>query len=207
MARRQAATKARTMTSHTRVRRPRVALANEATDPKAPAAASGAIERENDITEESPAPAADHRRGGSFSHGGRRRAVLLAFACVGALLVGFGSVTAVLSLRDQPPASETKPRPTTAVSVRPPPPSASLPAVTTGAASTATGLDVGTELPSPAQDPLPAPAPAQDPLPAPAPVPSGATSQVPEPPTSSAPANDEKPKPETPAPDHGSGQG
>ena len=153
----------------------RVPLVNEPTDPVGPPDAGGAPQRHDDITAGSTEPAVDEESRRSFSHRGRR-AVLFSLACVAALLVGFGSVTVLLKLRDRPARSDTEPVPTTAAPVAPP--SAAAPAVTTPPAPAPSGPAVENEsTPAP-----PAPAP-----PAPAPPPRAEAAESPAPPSSSSP--------------------
>jgi hypothetical protein len=127
--------------------------------------ANGAPQRQDDITAEWARPAADEETRRSFSQRIARRGVVLPLACVAALLIGFGSATALLRLDDRPAQSDTKPVPTTAVRVVPP--SAAAPAVTTPPASAAGGPAVENEPTPPA--PLPAPAAEASEPPAPPP--------------------------------------
>jgi hypothetical protein len=119
-----------------------VPLVDEATNPIAVPDADGAPQRQDDITAESARPAADEESR-SFSQRIGSRGVLLTLACVAALLVGFGSVTALVRLGDRPAQSDTKPVPTTAGPVVPP--SAAAPAVTTAPASAASGPAIENE--------------------------------------------------------------
>ena len=146
-----------------------VALVDDATDPFAPLGNDTAPQRQDDITSQSTKPAADQGTRRSFAHRIRSRKVLLALACVAALLVGFGSMTVLLRLIDWPKAqSDTKPVPTTAAPVVPP--SVAAPAVTTPRTSAASGPTVENEPP-----------------PAPAPAPTANTSESSVPPASEAP--------------------
>jgi hypothetical protein len=127
--------------------------------------ANGAPQRQDDITAEWARPAADEETRRSFSQRIARRGVLLPLACVAALLIGFGSATALLRLGDRPAQSDTKPVPTTAGPVVPP--SAAAPAVTTAPASAASGPTVENE-PAPSAQPAeasepPAPPPNTNP--------------------------------------------
>jgi hypothetical protein len=126
-----------------------VPLVDEATDPIALPEAAGTPQRKEDITAESARPAADDESRRSFSRRIGSRGVLIPLACVAALLVGFGSVAALLRLGDQPAQSDTKPVPTTASPVVPP--SAASPAVTTPPASAASGPAVENEPAPPAE--------------------------------------------------------
>ena len=137
----------------------RVATVDEATVPIALPVGSGAPQRQDDITAESVRPAADEGSRRSFSQRIVRRGVVLPLACVAALLIGFGSVAALLRLGDRPAQSDTKPVPTTAVPVVPP--SAAAPAVTTAPASAASGPAVENEPtpPAPTADASEPPAP------------------------------------------------
>jgi hypothetical protein len=118
--------------------------------------ANGAPQRQDDITAEWARPAADEETRRSFSQRIARRGVVLPLACVAALLIGFGSATALLRLDDRPAQSDTKPVPTTAVPVVPP--SAAAPAVTTPPASATSGPTVENE-PAPAAEASEPPAP------------------------------------------------
>src|SRR5918994_5593655 len=129
-----------------------VPLADEPTDPIALPEADGAPQRQDDITAESAEPAADEERGRSFPHRtGGRAVLLLAFAA--ALLVGFGTMTAVLRLADWPAQSDTKPVPTTGAPVVPPPSAA--PAVTAPPTSAGGGPAVQSGLPPPTPEVAP----------------------------------------------------
>src|SRR5215204_2226035 len=130
-------------------------LVDEPTDPIGPPDAGDAPQRHDDITAESTEPAADEEGRSLFARFGGRP-VLLPLACVAALLVGFGSVTAVMKLTDRPAQSDAKPVPTA-------PPSA--PATTT-VATTAPRTPAVQSEPLP---PAPEPTPAAEPAPAPAP--------------------------------------
>jgi hypothetical protein len=134
-----------------------VARVDEATVPIALPVGNGAPQRQDDITAESARPAADQGNRRSFSQRIVRRGVLLPLACVAALLIGFGSATALLRLGDRPAKSNTKPVPTTAAAVVPP--SAGSPAVTTPPASAASGPAVDNEPTPPAPEASPSPAP------------------------------------------------
>jgi hypothetical protein len=125
-----------------------VARVDEATVPIALPVGNGAPQRQDDITAESARPAADEGNRRSFSQRIARRGVLLPLACVAALLIGFGSATALLRLGDRPTQSDTKPVPTTAVPVVPP--SAAAPAVTTPPGSAISGPAVENEPTPPA---------------------------------------------------------
>jgi hypothetical protein len=142
-----------------------VPLVDEATEPIAPPGVDGASRRQDDITSESVRPAAEEGSRRSFSQRIARPGVLLALACVAALLIGFGSVAALLRIGDGPAQSDTKPVPTTAGPVVPP--SAAAPAVTTAPASAASGPAVENEPPPPAPaaegSESPAPPPNQNP--------------------------------------------
>ena len=133
-----------------------VPLVDEATEPIALPDVDGASQRRDDITSESVRPAADEGSRRSFSQRIARRGVLLPLACVAALLIGFGSVAALLRIGDEPAQSDTKPAPTTAGPVVPP--STAAPAVTTPPASAAGGPAVENEPTPPAPPPAPAPA-------------------------------------------------
>jgi hypothetical protein len=141
-----------------------VPLVDEATVPIALPVADGALQRQDDITAETAGTAADEETRRSFSQRIARRGVLLPLACVAALVVGFGSMTALLRLSDGPAQSDTKPVATTAAPVVPP--SAAAPAVTTPPASAAGGPAVENE-PTP-----PAPPPAAEGSASPAPPPN-----------------------------------
>jgi hypothetical protein len=88
------------------------------------------------------------------------RAVLLALACVAALLVGFGSVTAVLRIGDEPAQSDVKTPSTTASGV-PAPPSLAPPIGSTPRAPAPSAPAVESEPPAAEPSPTPQPAPAQ----------------------------------------------
>jgi hypothetical protein len=179
-----------------------VAPGNEATAPIAPHEPDGsptdppaerdsAPDRHGDgPPRESIEPAADREGGRSFASRIGTRAVLLPLACVAALLVGFGSVTAVMKLTDRPAQSDTKPVPTTA------PPSA--PAITTPPTTAARTAAVQSEPPPPSPEPVPAPAPEPVPAPEPAPAPEAA-SKTPTPPSSSS-SSPPSPSTTTPSP-------
>ncbi len=139
-----------------------VGTVDDATVPIALPVGNGAPQQQDDITAEWARPAADEGTGRSFSQRIARRGVLLPLACVAALLIGFGSATALLRLDDRPAQSDTKPVPTTAVRVVPP--SAAAPAVTTPPPSAASGPTVENEPapPTEASEP-PAPPPNQNP--------------------------------------------
>ena len=142
-----------------------VATVDEATVRITLPEADGAPPRQDDITAESARPAADEGSRRSFSQQIARRGVLLLLACVAALLIGFGSATALLRLGDRPTQSDTKPVPTTAGPVVPP--SAAAPAVTTPPTSATSGPTIENEPappapPTEASEPL-APPPNQNP--------------------------------------------
>ncbi len=122
-------------------------------------------QRRDDITEESTEAAADEEEGRPFFHRIGNRAVWLPLACVAALLIGFGAMTAALRLVDWPAESDTKPAPTTAAPIAPPP-SAAAPTVTAAPASAPSPPAVENE-PPPAPESAP---PASDPAPALPPV-------------------------------------
>jgi hypothetical protein len=144
-----------------------VARVDEATVPIALPVSNGAPQPRDDVTGESARPAADTEGRRSISRRIGSRGVLLPLACVAALLVGFGSVAALLRLGDRPAQSDTKPVPTTAAPVVPP--SAAAPAVTTPAPSAASGPAVENEPTPPAPPPAPAPATEGSESPAPPP--------------------------------------
>jgi hypothetical protein len=142
-----------------------VATVADATVPTALPVGNGAPQRQDDITAEWARPAADEGSRRSFFQRIARRGVVLPLACVAALLIGFGSVAALLRLGDRPAQSDTKPVPTTAAPVVPP--SAAAPAVTTPPASATSGPTVENE-PAPPAPPTeasvaPAPPPNQNP--------------------------------------------
>jgi hypothetical protein len=147
-----------------------VAIVDEATVAIALPEADGALQRQDDITAESARPAADEESRRSFSQRIGSRGVLLPLACVAALLIGFGSVAALLSLGDRPAQSDTKPAPTTAGPVVP---SAAAPAVTTAPALEARGPAVENEPTPPAPPPAPAAEASQSPEPPPKLNPAG----------------------------------
>jgi hypothetical protein len=128
---------------------------DEATEPVALPEVDGAPQRQVDITAESAEPAADEESHHRFSQRIGSRKVLLALACVAAVLVGFGSMTVLLKLGDRPAQSDTKPALTTAAPVVPP--SSAAPAVTTPPASAASGPAVENEPPPPGPESPPAP--------------------------------------------------
>jgi hypothetical protein len=107
-----------------------------------------APQRQDDITAETARPAADEKTRRSFFQRIARRGVVVSFACVAALLIGFGSMAALLRLDDRPAQSDTKAVPTTAAPVVPP--SAAAPAVTTPPASATSGPTVENEPAQPA---------------------------------------------------------
>jgi hypothetical protein len=87
------------------------------------------------------------------------RAVMVPLACIAALLVGFGSVTAVLRIGDEPAQSDVK-TPTTTAAGAPAPPSIAPP-VDSPRAPAPSAPAVQSEPPAAEQPPIPQPAPAQ----------------------------------------------
>jgi hypothetical protein len=105
------------------------------------------------------------------------RAVMVPLACVAALLVGFGAVTAVLRIGDEPAQSDVKTPPTTASGV-PAPPSVAPPTGPTPRAPAPSTPAVESEPPAADPPSMPQPAPAQ-PAPGPDPAPPAPPSSAP----------------------------
>ena len=143
------------------------AFADEVTDPGPLPKTYGAPQRQDDLTQKLAAAAVGRKRNRVSSYWIGRRAVLLLFAGVATLLVGFGTMTAVLGLSAWLAQSDAKPVPTTAASVAPP--SSAVPPVTPPPSSAPLGPSVQSELPPPTLAP-PAPAPATAPAPEPPPA-------------------------------------
>jgi hypothetical protein len=146
----------------------------------------GVVAPETPVVEESadPVTVAGPSNGahnqGRFLRRVRSRAVLLPLACVGALAVGFGTVTAVLELGDTPAKSDTDtPATTVAPGTQPVPAPTAAPVAPRSPVPTTEVPEAAREVPSPSPPPTPQPAPPAE-AKSPAPVTSA-------PPTTTAP--------------------
>jgi hypothetical protein len=153
-------------------------VGEQSSQPLTPAETAAEEEVEEEVVGGHAVAAAENAGGTrAFLRVFRNRAVLLSLACVAALLVGFGSVTAVLRMGDEPAQSDVKTPPTTAGGV-PAPPSIGPPVDSAPRAPAPSAPAVESEPPAAEPPPLPQPAPAQ-PAPTPETPPTAPPSSAP----------------------------